>query len=123
MPGRKENTERTEMTEFLWGFPSFPFVPYSLIPFILPIPRLGSELPYLRFDLRQTEQNDVADDLQAARADLIERVLLRVPVIVLSGRAAVLEVNDVDGGNARSEKGHVVVIANGKRAVRKFLLV
>src|SRR5215510_7988388 len=80
-------------------------------------------LPNLRFNLRQTEQNGVADDLQAAGADLIERVFLRVPVIVLSGRATVLEVNDVDRGDSRAEKGHVVVIAHLKRAVWKFLRV
>src|SRR2546428_10622412 len=61
-----------------------------------------SGLPNLRFDPRQAEQNDVADDLQAARADLIERVLFRMPVFVPFGRASVLEVDDVDGGDART---------------------
>src|SRR5262245_17690348 len=39
-------------------------------------PFLTVGLPNLQFDLRQAEQNDVADNLQATWADFIERVLL-----------------------------------------------
>jgi len=53
-------------------------------------------------DRRQRAEDDVADDLEAARADGVERVLRRVPRLVI-------EVDDVHRRNAGREKRQVVV--------------
>ena len=51
----------------------------------------------------QRAEDDVADDLEAAGADGVERVLGRVPRIVV-------EVDDVDRRDAGREKRQVVVL-------------
>ena len=70
-----------------------------------PEPAAGQRQPLgePRFDLRQRGEHDVAHDLQAARADRVERVLRRVPRLVV-------EVDDVDGRHAGREERQVVVL-------------
>ena len=51
-----------------------------------------------RFDLRQRGEHDVADHLQAARADGVERVLRRVPRLVV-------EIDDVHRRHAGARNG------------------
>src|SRR5262245_30979763 len=77
-------------------------------------------LSNLRLYLRQTEQHHIADDLQTPRADLVESIFFSMPEIVLFGRAAVFEVNDIDRRYAFAEKRHMVVIAYGKWTAGKF---
>ena len=55
------------------------------------------------FDAGQRGQHDVADHLQASRADRVERVLGRVPRFVV-------EVDDVDRRHACREERHMVVL-------------
>ncbi len=52
-------------------------------------------------------KDDLSDDPQAARVDLVERVLPSVPVARLA--VAVIEIDQVDGGNPGFEKGQVVI--------------
>src|SRR5688572_28221984 len=55
------------------------------------------------FDVWKSGEDDVADDLEAAGADELDGVVGRVP-------GGVLEVDDVDRGNAGAHERHVVII-------------
>src|SRR5688572_4613170 len=55
------------------------------------------------FDLGQRRDDDLADNLERARVELVERVAGRVP-----GR--VVEVDQVDRGNAGIDERNVIVI-------------
>src|SRR3954452_23845247 len=56
----------------------------------------------MRFDLRQRRQQRVTDGLQAARADRIECIGGGVPL-------RIIEIDDVERGNACGEKWQMVV--------------
>ena len=78
---------------------------------------------HLHLDFRQTEQDDIANGLQAFCADLIERIFCRVPVAIVFRAFAVFEINDINCWNAHAQKRHVIVIADSEGAAGKFLLV
>ncbi len=66
------------------------------------------------FDLRQRVEDDVADDLQAAGADVIEIVLRRVP-------RGVVEVDDVDRRDAGAQNGmwsSSIVVSSSRNVAR-----
>src|ERR1700732_3256377 len=52
-------------------------------------------------------QNHTADDLQALRTQLVERVLRRVPKHV---SVTVVEIDQIGAGHAPAHKGQVVII-------------
>ena len=64
------------------------------------------------FNLRQRREHDIPDDLQALRADVLQRVGGGVP-------GGVVEIDDVDCGDAGLEKRQVVVFDG--RALRQEL--
>ena len=71
-----------------------------------PAPGLCDRPRHSRLDLRQRREHDVADDLQAPRADRIERVLGGVPRLVV-------EIDDVDRGDAGLQEREVIVLDAG----------
>ena len=54
-------------------------------------------------DRRQRGQDDLADELQAGRSDVLERVVGVMPLGVVD------QVDQVDGGDPGAEERHVVV--------------
>src|SRR5262245_6935771 len=83
--------------------------------------KITDMLSNLSFYFRQTEQHDVSDNLQTPCADFVHSVFFGVPIIILFRGTAVLEVNNVDRRYALTEERHMVVIAHGRRTIRKFL--
>src|ERR1039458_3564462 len=67
---------------------------------------MASRLILKEFD---KPQRGLSHDFQAARADLVERVFLCVPVIVQPRLAAELKINQIDRRDSRPHEGHVVV--------------
>jgi hypothetical protein len=64
----------------------------------------------------QNFEEDVADDGQAARIDVLDGVLGCVPIGILD-----IEIDDVDGGNTAADEGEMVVAVTGKGSFTKML--
>src|ERR1051326_3350546 len=64
---------------------------------------------FRRGKLWQRLEDGAAHDFDAPRADLVERVLSGVAVIVQPARASILEVDQIDGGNADVQRRSMIV--------------
>ena len=82
-----------------------------------PDPPDPPDLFEMRFDLRQGREHDVADRLQAAGADGVERIFGCVPRLVI-------EVDDIHGRHAGLQERQMIVLyrrrLGDERAVEPF---
>src|SRR5205807_9653001 len=72
---------------------------------------------YPLFNLRQANNDRIADSLQTLRGDFIERVVLCMPGIVSA------QLNNIERRNAGAQEWRVIVVAYAFRSIDELLAI